>query len=75
MGTSEPRAATVDSIDPAPRLVMRRICLLYTSPGAGATAPWAPGLVEAMTAHNVAIHEEQVLDDLLADLVEGERQN
>ncbi len=49
--------------------------LLLDPPGAGATAPWAPGLVEAMTAHNVAIHEEQVLDDLLADLVEGERQN
>lgn len=37
-------------------------------PGAGVAAPWSPGLVEAMTTHNVAIHEEQVLGDLLKDL-------
>lgn len=37
-------------------------------PATGVAAPWSPGLVEAMTAHNVAIHEEQVLDHLLADL-------
>jgi len=37
-------------------------------PPTGAVASWAPGLVDAMTEADVAIHEEQVLDDLLADL-------
>ena len=29
---------------------------------------WAPGLADAINARGVAVHEEQVLDDLLADL-------
>ena len=29
---------------------------------------WAPGLAEAMNARGVAVHEEQVRDDLVADL-------
>lgn len=30
--------------------------------------PWSPGLPDAMTEHGVAVYEEQVLDDILADL-------
>ncbi|MEZ5374787.1 MAG: TIGR02679 family protein [Microthrixaceae bacterium] len=37
-------------------------------PPSGMTAAWAPGLVDAMANASVAIHEEQVLDGLLADL-------
>lgn len=42
--------------------------LTLGAPPTGVSAPWSPGLVEAMATHNVAIHEEQVLDGLLADL-------
>lgn len=36
----------------------------------GRVAPvvWAPGLAEAMNVRSVAVHEEQVLDDLIDDL-------
>lgn len=40
-------------------------------PALGATVrpvAWAPGLAEVMNARGTAVHEEQVLDDLLADL-------
>lgn len=30
--------------------------------------PWSPGLPDSMTEHGVAVYEEHVLDDLLADL-------
>jgi hypothetical protein len=30
--------------------------------------PWAPGLREAMRERGVAVHEESLLEDLLADL-------
>jgi uncharacterized protein (TIGR02679 family) len=36
--------------------------------GTPATAPWDPGLPTAMTARGIAVHEEQVLDELLSDL-------
>lgn len=36
--------------------------------GRPATASWDPSLTTAMTGRGVAVHEEQVLDDLLADL-------
>lgn len=38
------------------------------APPTGSSASWSPCLVDAMTEADVAIHEEQVLDDLLADL-------
>lgn len=34
----------------------------------GAVAPWSPGLVEAMTETGLAVEEEAVVADLLADL-------
>lgn len=36
--------------------------------GRPATAPWDPALAPAMSSRGVAVHEEQIIDDLLADL-------
>jgi uncharacterized protein (TIGR02679 family) len=39
--------------------------------GAPAASPWDPRLAEAMAAHGTVIHEEDVLEVLLADLAGG----
>lgn len=43
--------------------------------GRRTTATWDAGLTPAMTERGVAVHEEQVLDDLLADVSRGTDQS
>jgi uncharacterized protein (TIGR02679 family) len=50
------------------RSAVERGRLPLGSPPTGASAAWSRGLVDAMSEADTAVHEELVLDDLLADL-------